>query len=53
MSTMEKGGYIERHKEGRRNRYTIHPEIPMRHRMEREHAVGNILVALGYHAQKE
>ena len=41
-------GYILRQKSGRSNTYTIHPEIPMRHRLEREHAVGDILNALGY-----
>ena len=44
---LEAGGYIVRHREGRGNRYTIHPELPMKHRMEREHAVGNLLLALG------
>jgi predicted transcriptional regulator len=53
ITDLEKGGYIARHKEGRRNRYTIHPEIPMRHRLEREHAVGDILLALGYKTKKD
>ncbi len=44
---LEADGYIVRHKAGRNNNYTIHPEMPMRHRMEREHAVGNLLLALG------
>jgi predicted transcriptional regulator len=41
-------GYIIRQKSGRSNTYTIHPELPMRHNLEREHAVGDILNALGY-----
>lgn len=44
---LETDGYIVLHKVGRSNSYTIHPEMPMRHRMEREHAVGNLLLALG------
>ncbi len=44
---LERDGYIVRHREGRGSRYTIHPELPMRHRMEHEHAVGNLLLALG------
>ena len=40
-------GYIVRHKAGRGNSYTIHPELPMRHRMERDHGVGELLAALG------
>jgi len=39
-------GYIVRQKVGRGNKYKIHPELPMRHRMEREHAVGDLLQAL-------
>jgi predicted ArsR family transcriptional regulator len=53
IAELEAGGYLARHKEGRRNRYAVHPEIPMRHRLERNHAVGDILVALGSNAQKE
>jgi predicted transcriptional regulator of viral defense system len=48
IAHLEKAGYLERHREGRCNRYIIHPEIPMRHRLERDIAVGDILVALGY-----
>ena len=39
-------GYIIREKVGRGNAYKINPERPMRHRMEREHAVGELLRAL-------
>ena len=40
-------GYIVRQRTGRGNTYHINPEQPMRHSMEREHAVGNLLKALG------
>lgn len=52
VSELEAEGYIVRQREGRRNHYTIHPELPMRSRMEREHAVGNLLLALGCDLQK-
>lgn len=52
ITHLDKGGYIARHKEGRCNRYTVHPEMPMRHRLERDHAVGDILLALGYETQR-
>ncbi len=48
ITELEAGGYITRHKEGRRNHYTVDTELPMRHRLERNHAVGDILQALGY-----
>lgn len=44
---LEKDGYIVRHRLGRTNCYIVHPELPMRHLMEREYAVGNLLQALG------
>ena len=52
ITDLEKSGYVSRYKEGRCNRYIIHPEIPMRHRLERDHAIGYILVALGYKPEK-
>jgi hypothetical protein len=48
---LELEGYIVKHKEGRQNHYIIHPEMPMRHHLERDHAVGDILRALGYSRQ--
>ena len=44
---LEAEGYIVRRKEGRSNRYMLHPELPMRHRLEHDHAVGDLLRALG------
>jgi hypothetical protein len=47
IAELEAAGYIARAKEGRSNRYTVHPELPMRHQLERDHAVKDILTALG------
>ncbi|HEY86613.1 MAG TPA: winged helix-turn-helix domain-containing protein [Dehalococcoidia bacterium] len=47
IADLKADGYVAKHREGRSNRYTVHPELPMRHRMEREHAVGDLLLALG------
>ena len=40
-------GYIEPERQGRGNAYHLHPELPMRHCLEREHAVGELLGAMG------
>lgn len=40
-------GYLERERDGRRNRYRLHPELPLRHPLERHHLVGELLSALG------
>ena len=53
ITELESRGYLARKKEGRRNRYTVNPLLPMRHRLEREHSVGDILQALGYNAGRE
>lgn len=39
-------GYLERTREGRRNRYQLHPELPLRHPLERSHHIGEILSVL-------
>lgn len=53
ITELEVVGYIARMREGRRNRYTVNPMLPMRHRLEQDHAVGDILQALGYSPGKE
>jgi len=46
-------GYIVRHKEGRRNCYEVHSELPMRHPMERDHAVRDLLEAMGWNLEND
>lgn len=41
------GGYVVRTREGRRNRYSLNPDLPLRHPIERDHTVGELLTALG------
>ena len=47
ITDLEEAGYIVRNKEGRNNRYVVHPELPMRHRLEHNLVVGSLLYALG------
>jgi DNA-binding IclR family transcriptional regulator len=46
ISDLEDAGYIERERVGRRNRYTVHPHQQMRHPLEREHTIGDLLESL-------
>lgn len=39
-------GYILREREGRRNRYKVRPELPLRHPLVQERAVGDLLAVL-------
>ncbi len=43
VKDLEAAGCITRHREGRRNRYDIVFDRPMRHRVERHHVVGDLL----------
>ena len=36
-----------RTKVGRRNHYTVNPQAPLRHPLEEDHTIGEILVTLG------
>jgi DNA-binding Lrp family transcriptional regulator len=46
VADLVEAGYLERTKEGRRNRYSLHTELPLRHPLERDHAVGDVLAVL-------
>ena len=48
IAELEEAGYFVRRKEGRRNQYTIHPELPLRHQLEQNYVVGDLLLALGF-----
>ena len=40
-------GYLTLTKVGRRNAYEVHPELPLRHPVERENEVGVLLKLIG------
>lgn len=39
-------GYVTRTRVGRRNRYEVHPELPLRHPLDQDHRIGELLTAL-------
>ncbi len=43
---LERDGYIERERIGRRNRYQVHHDQPLRHPLEDNHTVGDLLRTL-------
>lgn len=47
LADLVEAGYLSREREGRRNRYHVHPELPLRHPLERDHAIGEVLRVLG------
>lgn len=40
-------GYVDRERDGRRNRYRVHRDRPLRHPLERHHQIGELLTTLG------
>lgn len=46
IADLEVAGYVTRHREGRRNRYEIHPDVPMRHPAQKGHVIGEIISVL-------
>lgn len=47
ISDLVDAGYLTRRREGRRNVYEVHGDIPLRHPLEQDHTVGELLVTLG------
>ena len=47
ISDLEADGYLTRHRMGRRNRYELHLDLPLRHPLESDHSVAELLSALG------
>lgn len=47
ISDLEKDGYIGKHKNGRCNQYTVHPQLRLRHRLMSNHTIGDVLQSIG------
>jgi predicted transcriptional regulator len=48
ITDLEKASYVEKHKEGRCNYYSVYTELPLRHRLLKKYSVRDILMAIGY-----
>jgi len=46
VAELEEGGYLTRTRDGRRNRYEVHADVPLRHPLEHDHAIGEVLGVL-------
>jgi DNA-binding transcriptional regulator PaaX len=46
VAELERGGIITRIREGRRNRYELHAQQHLRHPLEAQHTVGDLITAL-------
>jgi len=46
VSDLVEAGYVEKDKDGRRNRYRIHTDLPLRDPVTRERTIGQLLAVL-------
>jgi DNA-binding MarR family transcriptional regulator len=46
VTELEDGGYITRQRNGRRNSYIVHPNRPLRHRIESHRQVKDLLALI-------
>ena len=43
VKELEQAGYLTKTRVGRRNRYEVHSELPLRHPLHRHHTVGELI----------
>jgi Mn-dependent DtxR family transcriptional regulator len=43
VNDLEEAGYLTKTREGRRNRYEVHEQLPLRHPRHRHHTVGELI----------
>ena len=43
VTDLVEGGYVAKTREGRRNRYTLDPNVRMRHPSQMDHGIGELL----------
>ncbi len=46
VSELEEAGYLTRYREGNRNHYEIHADLPFRHPSQQDHRIGELLSVL-------
>jgi DNA-binding MarR family transcriptional regulator len=53
VGDLEQAGYLSKTRDGRRNRYQVHEELPLRHPQHRQHTVGELIRFLEAPAQPD
>src|SRR5947207_12888543 len=43
VNDLEEAGYLTKTRDGRRNNYEVHEELPLRHPQHRHHTVGDLI----------
>ena len=53
VADLEEAGYLTKTRDGRRNRYELHDELPLRNPRHRHHTVGELIRFLQAPAAKD
>ena len=53
LADLVRDGYVDKERSGRRNHYELHPDMPMRHPLEAEHTMGDLLAAMAVPAESD
>lgn len=53
VTELEEAGYLEREREGRRNVYRLNTAMPLRHPLDRDHRIGDLLTAFANPSSSE
>ena len=53
IADLEADGYITKKREGRNIKYRIDPDLPLRHEMQEDKAVGDLLETLGWKRRRK
>ncbi len=48
ITDLEADGYVTKKREGRRIKYRVDTELPLRHEMQQDRAIGDLLEVLGW-----
>ena len=43
VGELERAGYLTKTRNGRRNHYEVHDELPLRHPLHRHHTIGDLI----------
>lgn len=52
IADLSASGYVRKTREGRRSRYDVEAEVPLRHQMQWDTSIGELLKALGWHRRR-
>jgi DNA-binding transcriptional ArsR family regulator len=52
INDLETGGYVTKKREGRRIRYKVDADLPLRHEFQQDRAIGDLLEVLGWRRRR-